>query len=136
MNNRVNTGGLIKDKIHANTTRLTSANRFVLLAALPSLPDTLHLQGLCVPTGWKTNPYLWLTDDGKQAQQKGSSGALDFRRQNQHKPASRLQVSEAAAVLAACLQAVHVCVCVPVPIKYTWPCYLWDTICVPGKQPG
>ena len=49
-----------------NITPLMSANRFVLLAALPSLLDTLCLQGLCVPISWKTNPYLWLAEDRKQ----------------------------------------------------------------------
>lgn len=83
-----------------NITPVTSANTFVLLAALPSLLDTLCLQSLGVPITWKTNPYLSLADDHEQ---KGNKAVLDFKRQNQHKAASRPQVSEAAAALSACL---------------------------------
>lgn len=49
-----------------------------------------------------------------------------------HHPLNASQHRGCGSFACMPLGSVYVCVCMQVPIKYTWPCYLWGTICVPG----
>lgn len=68
--------------------------------------------------GKQTLTYAWLL---RSELQEGNGAAPASKRPK--------QPQEAASAGAECLQAE------PVPIKYTWPCYSWDTdrVCAPGK---